>query len=296
VYRDIFGLLDNLAKKGRILCPVSFPLFLELMKQNDEGTRFATAWLMDCFSGGVCLQYPRELQRLELRQRILQVVLGERAPDLKEWVWTKAGYLFGELLPVNKTFSQPDIDFFQKVSIDGMWTLPLEYFAEMDPSEISTLPEQQLADATNSDAAWYREARLSFEEVLIREKAYLVRLLKGDMAQIAREIWEEYPNHRDVSRMPEIREDEFDHWALPSVQVLAGVNAGLITSQKKFSANDLLDFQHAALAVPYCDALFCDGGLAQVLRTKPLEFGKIYETVILSRPNEIVEYLGGLVR
>lgn len=81
---------------------------------------------------------------------------------------------------------------------------------------------------------------------------------------------------------------------LASTQVLASVNAALITSTKKFSANDILDFQHAALAVPYCDALFCDGPMAHILRTKPLEFGKVYETIILSDPNEIKNYLQSL--
>jgi hypothetical protein len=54
------------------------------------------------------------------------------------------------------------------------------------------------------------------------------------------------------------------------------------------------DFQHAALAVPYCDALFCDDPMAHVLRSKPLEFGKTYQTTMLSRPEEILQYLHGL--
>lgn len=81
---------------------------------------------------------------------------------------------------------------------------------------------------------------------------------------------------------------------LPSSQVLASVNAALITSTKKFSANDILDFQHAALAVPYCDALFCDGPMAHILQTKPLEFDKTYQTAVLSSPEEILQYLQDL--
>jgi hypothetical protein len=81
---------------------------------------------------------------------------------------------------------------------------------------------------------------------------------------------------------------------LPSIQVLAGINAAMIVSGKKFSANDILDFEHAALAVPYCDALFCDRLMAQTLQSKPLEFGKIYETTILSSPDEVLRYLKGL--
>ncbi len=56
----------------------------------------------------------------------------------------------------------------------------------------------------------------------------------------------------------------------------------------------MLDFNYAALAVPYCDALFCDGPMAHVLQSKPLEFGKVYNIKILSKPDEILDYLKGL--
>ncbi len=101
-----------------------------------------------------------------------------------------------------------------------------------------------------------------------------------------------YPEYRDVSKLnPNQRASP---WVLPSLQVLGGINAVLITGTKKFSANDMLDFQHAALAVPYCDALFCDGPMAHVLENKPLEFGKVYETKILSKPDGILDYLQNL--
>jgi len=33
---------------------------------------------------------------MELRRLILRVVLGEKAPDWDEWIWSKCGYLFNE--------------------------------------------------------------------------------------------------------------------------------------------------------------------------------------------------------
>src|SRR5688572_22611411 len=42
-YAKILLLLDALAEKRRVLCPISFPLFLELIKQSDMETRKATA-------------------------------------------------------------------------------------------------------------------------------------------------------------------------------------------------------------------------------------------------------------
>lgn len=98
-YAEALFLLNDLVQKEIVLCPISFPLFLELMKQTDLETRGVTAELMEAFSGGVCFRFPEELQKLELRQHVMKAVLGSKAPDLKEWIWTKVGYVAGELLP-----------------------------------------------------------------------------------------------------------------------------------------------------------------------------------------------------
>jgi hypothetical protein len=86
-----------------------------------------------------------------------------------------------------------------------------------------------------------------------------------------------------------------DPRALPSVEVVAGLDAAIaLESTRKVQANDMLDYLHAAQALPYCDVLFCDNFMAHKMRNSPLEFGKIYDTEIGSRPEEIVAYLKGL--
>lgn len=203
VYQDIFCLINNLAINKRVLCPVSYPLFLELMKQKDETTRLATARLMDCLSGGVCFQHPYLIQRLELRQIILRGILRDKAPNLRDQVWTKVGFIAGEMLPFHKGFSEEDMRFLQKLSIDGMWAIPLDHFAENVSAELSTIHQQKLAAATNTDAEWYRTKKISFDEALEREKAFSLRSLWKDFEEIAKEIFDEYPQYRDVSKLPQ---------------------------------------------------------------------------------------------
>jgi hypothetical protein len=296
VYDAILHLLEKLIEQRRILCPLSFPLFLELMKQMDPATRLATARLMDSFSDGVCFQYPLEIERLELRQRIMRVVLGEKAPSLKEWVFTKVGYITDMRLPVYDAFAEEDNRLLQKVSIDYDWLMQLEHLVtEIAPSTIPTSPEKDTAAATNIDAQQYRTEKLTFEKALEREKAMRLHILMDNIHHIIQDMWEKYPDHRDVSNRPVSTIEGFDIWTLPSLQVSAGISAALLISTKNFSSNDILDFHHAALSLPYCDALFCDGGMATTLCNKPLGFDKTYNTMISSRPEEIVEYLKGLL-
>lgn len=294
-YKKILDQIDYLARGGRLLCPISFPLFLELLKQSDRETRLATARLMDCLSGGVCFQFPLEIQKLELRQQCLRGLFREKAPDLMHEVWTKVAHVGGELLPFISSLPQEDMHFMQKLWIDSMWAVPLEDFVSfIDNSKMGVAFEEKLAAATNTDAEWYRANKVPFAEVLQREKAHQLQGLLKEFEEICKELWDAYPNHRDVSKLPQPAANSATPWALASVQVLASINAVLITNTKKFCSNDILDFQHAALAVPYCDALFCDGPMAHVLRSRPLEFEKVYATKILSKPDEILEYLQDL--
>src|SRR5436190_7136912 len=96
VYRDILRILVKFRREGRICCPISFLMFVELMKQSDPRTRLITAKLMDALSGGLCLQFRLEIGRIELRQFFLKSLVG-RKQELRAWVWTKVGFLAGEV-------------------------------------------------------------------------------------------------------------------------------------------------------------------------------------------------------
>ncbi|HMJ67085.1 MAG TPA: hypothetical protein VK615_17205 [Candidatus Binatia bacterium] len=82
---------------------------------------------------------------------------------------------------------------------------------------------------------------------------------------------------------------------MPSLEVVASLDAALtLDTAKKVQANDMEDYLHAAQALPYCDALFCDDFMALKLRNKPLEFGKHYQTEIASHPDELLAHLKSL--
>ena len=59
----------------------------------------------------------------------------------------------------------------------------------------------------------------------------------------------------------------------------------------KFEANDLIDAQHAAVGLPYCDLLFVDKPLAHRLNSKPLDFGRVYGKPITGDPVEFLTWL-----
>jgi hypothetical protein len=122
-YREILNILEKLREQKRICCPISFFLFDELMKQNDPITRVATARLMDRFSDGVCFQFPPHVARFELREFLLKRIRVENATTIADSVWTKAGFLVGELLPTVSSMPDNEHRLMQKAWIDEVWAM-----------------------------------------------------------------------------------------------------------------------------------------------------------------------------
>jgi hypothetical protein len=295
-YRVTLDLLSRLHAEGRICCPIGFLLFIELLKQSDPLTRNATAALMDRFSNGLCFQFPLELSRTELRHFMLR-----RIPSLqleaKPWVWTKVGFLGGELFPTIPVVDEPTNLLMQKAWADMMWDIRLEQMLEADFDSFKKQSDfwGKYAQASNADAVTYRSVPVSYVEALQREKALLVRsLIQNDLEEIAQEIIRSFPSFQDPRTLRPVTESDYSPMNFPSMQILAGTNAANMLSTMKFEANDMLDFRHTATAIPYCDAVFCDNPMATRLRNKPCEFGKVYGTTILGRVEEINDYLRSL--
>jgi len=290
-YEDVLSLLRKLRNTGRIFCPISFLLFMELMKQSDPNTRLSTAKLMDDLSGGICFQFPLEIGRIELRHFLLKSVRRQKQ-EVTAWVWTKIGFLGGEMLPEHPAMPKESTHVIQKAWIDLMWAIRLEHILEQVKSFPGMDFWERYAAASNADSAHYKSLKLSYAEILQREKALLIRkLLQEELETVGKDLWEAFPECRDPANINHPSHTDYSPWHFPSVQILAGISAADLITTKKFNCNDMLDFRHAALAIPYCDAVFCDSPMATRLRNKPCEFAKIYGATILGHPEEICDFL-----
>jgi hypothetical protein len=296
-YRQILETLRRLHARRTIRCPISFLLFLELMKQTDPKTLIATAQLMDEFSDGLCFQFPNELARFELRSMLLEQLTDGEGAVRAGCPWTVTGFLCGEMWPEIASLPRDANYSVGKVWIDLMWAVRLEQIVDMiKQSKLATDFWERYAAASNADAMFYRTSQFPYSEVLQREKALLIRkLMKEELPHVGQELWRALPQCRDPSWLRQLPEPEYSPWKLPSFQILAGISAADMLTPMKFEANDMLDYRHAALAIPYCDAVFCDKPMAARLRNKPCEFGKVYDTEILGQPVEISSYLTKLL-
>ena len=294
-YQVMLQLLTKLHQAGRILCPISYFLFTELMKQTDIDTRVKTANLMDQFSDGLCFQFPLEMRESELRHFIMR-----RIPSVKQgpkaWVYTKVGFLGGHLYPTVEVFDKDTNNLMQKAWTDLMWGIPLSDLID----ELAEFGKDrdfwnQYADQTNQEAGAYRAGNHTYEHALQLQKAIFVRIMVAeDLDRVSNDIFNKYPECADPKNLRS--EMEYSPHNFPSLQILAGIHAANMLSTMKFEANDMLDFRHTSMAIPYCDAVCCDHPMATRLRDKPCEFGNVYGAKIFGKVEEINQFLQELDR
>ena len=297
IYDEILGSLEQLRRKGRICCPVSSPLFEELMKQNDIETRQATARIMDFFSGGVCIQNWLALAQAEFANHICRVFKIEHKKKPSFSFWTKIGYWVGE-----HTFKFPELAaensaLMEKLYIDLNWEMSLEHYQAM-PDRIPTPDIFAVAWLNEAERAQADQAKTksSFLNLVVQRRRQLLSALTEKllpMLALCQGLAGSPDDHVSASLDPIYAGR--DPNAMPSLEIVAGLDAAISQeSTRKLQANDMLDYLHAAQALPYCDALFCDNFMSQKMQNKPLGFDKIYDTEIRSRPEEIVRFLNRL--
>jgi hypothetical protein len=297
IYDNILGLLEALRQRNRICCPLSAGLFSELMKQSDPTTRQATARMMDFLSGGVCLHNWLAVAKAEFGRHICRALRIRNLEEAAFPVWTKVGFWAGEQTFKFLDEAANDSAVMEKVHIDLRWDMTCEDYQSM-PNWIRTPDSFAAAWMAESEQVKTRQAEtMQTFPMLVRERRrQLLAALKDTllpMLALCRGTLGS-PDEHVAAVLGPIYEGR-DPQALPSLEVVAGLDAALtLDTARKVQANDMEDYLHAAQALPYCDAFFCDNFMAQKLRYKPLEFGKVYQTEIGSRPEEIVVYLESL--
>lgn len=293
IYEQLLSLLRALRLNERIVCPISNPTFRELLLQKDHATRAATARLMDELSGGICLQRNCDIFRCEIREFITKKLLGDQCPDYLSGVWSKVGYIMGERLPLNEAFDSVTMECIQKAYLDMVWSSSLEENIEgIDVEAFPHFDDESMAKAGNIDSRFYTQNSIPFEKVLEREKALAFHMnLKEDFLRIAQELYEKYPEEWAKASQAKPEALQADPFLFPSAQILAVLNTIFITSKERFAKNDIVDAEHASLALPYCDVFFCDGPLAHKLQVGPITLADIYKTKVASKPRDLTIFL-----
>jgi len=108
--------ITELVGAGKVICPINANILAEVLKQQDENTRTATAELIDDLSLGVALQSEDERIGTELMHCVRLSQLGHDALEpLGRLVWTSVSYVLGFVFPTVDSLAAPEMLAWAKV-------------------------------------------------------------------------------------------------------------------------------------------------------------------------------------
>lgn len=291
VYERIVARLNHLAEMKRVLCPLSVPIFEELMKQLDPRSRAATANLMEIFSQGISVMRFEEAFVEQCRSSLDGNVHDVR---IKSGSVSKIGLWFGEEQARSAWWSPNISEVWENVSIDLRWELTVcdcqKLVAQASVSRSETrnffskwadLPTQQ---RVSPKPFWELSKKCRSDvvedyavEVLARVEAIVGATQKDEVRESVVKLTRAMIEARDYGR-------------IPCCEVLAGMCAARVLGGGEIRPNDILDFLHASAGIPSCEAYFCDGAMEHLVRNE-LKLDRHFCVRVHSKPEDLLAFL-----
>jgi|GEM_PF-1072900 len=292
VYEQIVDHLNRLAERKLVLCPLSVPIFQELMKQLDPRSRAATANLMDIFSQGISVMRFEE----SFAEQCGSTLDGKgRDVRIKSSSVSKIGLWFGDD-QARAAWWSPDIaEAWDNISIDLRWELTMCDAQKLAAQGFTPraekrgfflkwaeLPAQQKADPKSF---WELSKKCRSDvvedygaEIISRMEAILGETQKNEVRE-------------NILKLTQAMIESKGYGQIPCCEVLAAMCAARVLGGGKVRPNDILDFLHASAGIPSSEAYFCDGPMEHLVRSKDLKLDQHFGVRVHSKPDELLSYL-----
>lgn len=280
---------------GHLRCPTTDGTILELVLRHPPDRQHEPLALIDELSQSTSLLPQRERIELEV-DRLLASPNGSD-PRL---VWVRSSYLFGETHPI------PNPEFFderaqleiQKRFFEHLWWTPvssfmmttggLQYDERTDLEALaSTLDQANRLHST--DGGSFREfldiERRGMGETLSELAEPVAKRLRPEETYEAR-LWSVFFS-KALGKPAGQRK-------LPTANILSSLHAiRRSDTSRRVKPNDHHDFDHATAALAYCDAFFCENGLADSIRSAGLATADCFVT---SKVEDALTFIANLPR
>jgi hypothetical protein len=291
VYEQILIYLNRLAERQAVLCPLSVPIFEELMKQGVPRSRAATANLMDIFSQGVCVMRFEEA----FAEQCSNALDGKRhAVEIKGGSVSKVGLWFGDD-QARAAWWSPDIsEAWDNISVDLRWELNVCDCQKLTAqgvvssqgkrdffSKWAELPAQQKA----SPKPFWELSKNCRSDVVGDYEAEVISRMEAILGRTPREEVRE-----SVIKVTRVMIEARDYGRIPCCEVLAGMCAARVRGGGTIDPNDVFDFLHASAGIPSSEAYFCDGPMEHLVRNE-LNLDQHFSVRVHSKPEDLLNYL-----
>lgn len=275
-FQQLRELLSNGVKEGRLLCPVSYTVFLELMKQYPLEQRLAQARLMDQLSEGVGIRNPGDTAEIEYLR-----LLARHNAALKDMpidpVWAPIGHLIHEVYRQSDALPHELMERYRKASFDVRWATRMEHLARR--MEGMLVRSATTADRINVERQTNPRGNKSFDKLFSDEldgildvmSPHIENSLKYAAHFVGIEATGEpmdEPERREWIKVirESVRRDS-DGPILPSERISTALHAAIRRDDKyPYEQSDLDDIGHSSVAAAYCDVFLTERRFTHFLR------------------------------
>jgi hypothetical protein len=232
----------------------------------------------------VSIAPPHVVAATEIRRFLLASRGGVCLYSMQELIWTKVGYVLGNLYPSVKHLSPAEELRLQIAFFNYLWEQPLIRLIDMiGDAPVPGDEFKNLSEETNRQNPRYAHELKSFEGTYDVELRGAVELAGEIAADVITEIaqseggLEAVPTARERADVVNMSRNllyfamkKQEHRAmLRSMHIQASLHASVRwDKQRKFRPNDHYDFEHATAALGYCDLFLTEGPL-HVMVTRP---------------------------
>lgn len=308
LHADIWIALCQLVDSGVAICPASYPVLVETLKQRDHDRRRATSAVVDRLSRHVAIRPLVELMDIELYHFYKAMTVGRNAVHpLDHLVWTFVGWVAGEIVPSHPGLSDVDNNTLHRWVFDRMANVSFSALVDsLAESDIGRFDTPAFYEQLNQNASRHDDEVTSFGAVLASEVAGILDILRPRMADLFRHDYEQttgnpapIPDSPEVIKGVQMMVNLLYHayrlkrlnTEFPAVHVGSGIHAAKRHRRQPFRKGDHWDHEHAHAALAYCDAFLTERSLGSILSTSPLEYDRLYKCRVLWSDAQVFEYL-----
>lgn len=288
VYRELSETLHEAVDAGKLVCPVSPSLLMEVEKRPLSDKRDRYCQLMDRLSG-----------KLSLRNELVVFAEEFRARGLDQQIERQIAYSFfidamstGSRLEFPEGWTEESAEQAAKLSFDRITSTSISQAVNMFTEEQRDHNISILRNGWSQLAQQAGEWREQNEEVSAREieRAEFASTVDALVPHLAPFFVK--ADRSVLMKLSLMSDDEKREMlmACPTFWCRYKLLAAIRAHKKTLKENDLWDLQHVLSAAPYVDCLACDRGTWHMC-TQLVRLDEKYETKIISKPDEILTWI-----
>lgn len=300
-------LLRGLIRGGKVFCPISESVFIELLKHGDLDTRRATAEIIDDLSLGVTLIPENKRVGTELAHLFKSYVSPDSVYPLTWLVWSKLSYVLDVVHPTSTAFDPEEELVIQKAFFDHMWDIRLTEIVDvLGEHPVPPTNLDAIAKRINEENVGHSNQIRSYKDTYLAEIAGVLSVYIDTVRAILEQMYLRevgVPANADDRAVKKIDQELLVFFVqmfrkseiakrLPTIHIQASCHAAVRWDKKRrLKGNDSYDFHHAAAALAYCDVFLTEGSLRNLLTSKHIAMDRMFGCKIISDIFEAVDYL-----